>query len=56
MLYLGDSNLLVYCGKEVSLLLKADTKQFSYKDTYESDQDEEVKVSQSYEYAPGRTR
>ena len=36
-------------------MLKANTKQFSYKGTYESDQDEEVEVSQSYEYAPGWT-
>jgi len=43
-------------GKEVSSLLKANPKQFSCKDTCESNQAEEVEVLQSYEYAEGRNR
>ena len=42
--------------KEVSSLLKANAKQFSYKDTCESNEAEEVEVLQSYEYAAGRNR
>ena len=38
----------------MSSLLKADAKQFSYKDTCESNQAEEVVVLQSYQYAAGR--
>ena len=47
----------LYCEhmvKEVSSLLKADTRQFSSKDICENNQAEEVEVLQSYEYAAGQ--
>ena len=39
--------------RTVSSLLKANTKQFSCKDTCESNQTEGVEALQSYEYAAG---